>query len=70
MVFRSSFECIYGFVPLFLLYINSRVHIVHVLLVQFIPQELDRFTKALEVNNFPLSQKFDHIVHIRVVADA
>lgn len=43
---------------------------VHIFLIQLLPQQLHGLTKALEMDDFPLTQEFDHIVHIRVVAEA
>ena len=60
----------FGFILLFRLYINGRIHIVHILLVQFIPEKLNRFTETLEMDNFPFPEEFDDIVHIRVVTDS
>lgn len=42
---------------------------VHVFLIQLIPQELDRLSKALEMDDFSLPQEFDCVVHIRVIAE-
>ena len=36
-------------------------------MIQLLPKQLNRFTKPLEVNNLPLPEEFDHIVHIRIV---
>ena len=49
------------------LHIKSRVHIIHILLVQLFPQELDGLAEALEVDDLPLPQEFDRIIHIRVI---
>ena len=48
-------------------HIKGRIHKVHILLVQLLPQQLHRLTEALEVNNFPFPQELDHVVHIRIV---
>lgn len=52
-----------------MLHIESRVHIVDVLLIQLFTQQLDCFPKPLEMNDFPFSQEFDHIVYIRVITE-
>ena len=49
------------------LQIDGRIHIVYILLVQLFSQQLNSLTKALEVNDFPLPQEFDHIVYIRII---
>ena len=49
------------------LHIEGGIHTVHVLLVQFFPQKLYGFTETLEMNNFPLTEEFDNIIHIRVI---
>ena len=51
----------------FLLQIDSRIHIIHVLLVQFLPQQLHCLTETLEMNDFPFPQELDYIVHIRII---
>ena len=51
----------------FPLFIECRVHKIDVLLVQFFPQQLHGFPKALEVYDLPLPEKFDHIIYIRVI---
>ena len=51
----------------FLLQIQSRIHIVHVFLVQLFPQELHGFAETLEVNDLPFTQEFDHIVNLRII---
>ena len=38
-------------------------------MIQFFSQKLDRLTEPLEVNHFTLPEEFDHIVHIRIVAE-
>ena len=49
--------------------IESWIHIIHILLIQLFPQELDCFTEALEVDNLPFPQEFDYIIYIRIVAE-
>ena len=51
----------------FLSDIKCGVHKVHVLLVQFFPQQLHSFAEPLEVDNFPFPQELNNIVHIRIV---
>ena len=50
-----------------MLHIKCRIHIVHILLVQFLTQQFNGFSEPLEVDNFPLSQEFDDIVHVRII---
>ncbi len=52
------------------LHIHRRIHIVYIFLIQLFPELLHTFAEALEVNDFPLTPEFDHIVHIGVVAEA
>ena len=40
---------------------------IHILLVQFFPQQLHGFAEPLEVNDLPFPEEFDHIVHIRII---
>ena len=55
---------------MWVLAIYCRVHIVHIFLIQLIPQKLDRLSKTLEMDDLPLTQELDDIIHIRVIADA
>lgn len=48
-------------------YIKGRVHIVYVLLIQFLPKQLYSFTEALEVYDLPFPEELDHIVYIRII---
>lgn len=52
---------------LFLLPIQSRVHVIYVFLIQPFPKKLAGLTETLEMNDLPLPQELDHVVHIRVV---
>lgn len=49
--------------------VKSRVHIVNVLLIQFLSQQLNSLAKPLEVNDLTLTQEFDHVVDIRVITE-
>ena len=49
--------------------IYCRIHIVHIFLIQLIPQQLDRLAKALKMDDFSLPQEFDGIIYIRVIAE-
>ena len=49
--------------------VYCRIHEIHVPAVEFLPKELDCFAKSLEMNDFTLPKEFDHIVHIRVIAE-
>ena len=51
-----------------MLQIDCRIHIVHVFLIQFFPEQLDCLTEPLKMDNFPFPQELDYIVHIRVIA--
>lgn len=48
---------------------QSRVHVIDVLLVQVLPQTLQRLSEALKVNDFPLPQELQHVVDIWVIAE-
>ena len=50
-----------------LLHIKCRIHGIHILLIQFFPQQLYSFTETLEVYDFSFPQEFNHIVHIRII---
>ena len=52
---------------LFSLHIKGRVGGVDIALIQFFPEQLGRFSEALEVDDFPFPQELDHVVHIRVI---
>ena len=47
--------------------IKCRVHKIHILLIQFFTQQLHGFAEALEVDDLPFPQEFDHIVDIRII---
>ena len=49
--------------------IQCRVHIVDILLVEPLPQLLQRLTEALEVDDLPLPEEFDDIIDIRVIRE-
>ena len=50
--------------------VKSWVHSIYILLIQFFAKKLYRFAKTLEMNDFPFSQEFDHIVYIRVIGQS
>ena len=52
-----------------LLQIHSGIHIVYILLIQFFSELLHAFTEALEVDDFPFPEEFDHVVHIGIIAE-
>ncbi len=63
-------SCLTAFGSIFLVSdIYGGVHIVNVLLVQLIPQELYSLSKPLEMDDFSLPQELDRIIHIRIIAD-
>ena len=47
--------------------VEGWIHKIHIFLVQLFPQQLDCLAKALEVDDFPLPQELDYIVHIRII---
>ena len=47
--------------------IESRIHIIHIFLIQFFSEQLHRFAKSLEVNDLTFSQETDNIIYIRVI---
>lgn len=49
------------------LQINCGIHTINITLIQLFTEQLDCLAKALEVNNFPLTQEFDYIIHIRII---
>ena len=49
------------------LHIKCGVHAVNVRWIQLFPQLLNAFAEALEVDDLPFPEKFDHIIHIRIV---
>ena len=51
------------------LHIEGRIHIIHVFLIQLFPQALHRLAESLEMDHFPFPKEFDHIVHIRIIAE-
>lgn len=53
----------------FVLQVQRRIHIVHIFLIQLFPQELAGFTEPLEVDDLPLPEEPDGVVHIRVIAE-
>lgn len=49
------------------LQIEGRVGSVDIALVQLFPEQLGSLAEALEVDDLPLPQELDHVVHIRVI---
>ena len=47
--------------------IEGGIHIIYVLLVHFFFGQPKPFAEALEVNDLPLTQEFDDIIHIGVI---
>lgn len=45
------------------------VHIVYIFCIQLFPEQLAGFPKTLEMHDLPLPKEFDHVVHIRVIAE-
>ena len=52
------------------LQIERGVHVIDVFLIQSPSQQLDGFAEALEMDDLPLAQETDGVVHIRVVGNA
>lgn len=50
--------------------IKSRIHIVHILLIQLLAQQLHTFSESLEMDDLPLTKELDHIIHIRIIRKA
>lgn len=48
-------------------HVECRVHIIHIFLVQLLSQQFDSFPEPLEMNNFPLPEEFDDVVHVRII---
>ena len=53
-----------------MLFVERRVHAIHILLIQPFTQQLHCLTKALEMHDLSLAQELDYIVHIWIVAQA
>ena len=53
-----------------LLNIKSRVHKIHIFLIQFFTKQLNRFAETLEMDDFPFPQELDHIIYIRIIGQA
>ena len=51
------------------LQIDGRIHAVDIALIEFPAQKFDGLTKPLEMDDLPLPEEFDDIVHIRVVGE-
>lgn len=49
------------------LHINSRIHEVYILLIQFLPKKLHCLAETLEVDDLTLPEELDYIVYIRVI---
>lgn len=49
--------------------IDGRIHAVHVLLIQLLPELLDGLAEALEVDYFTLPEEADHVIDIRIVTE-
>jgi len=49
--------------------IDRRIHEIYVPAVQLFPQELDGFPESLKMDDLPLPEELDHIVHIRIIAE-
>ena len=50
-----------------ILHVERRIHIVNILLIQLLPQEFHGLTESLEMDDFPLSEEFYHIVYIGII---
>ena len=52
------------------LFVEGRVHEVHVFLIQLVAGQAQPLTEALEVDHFPGPQEADGVVDIRVIGQA
>ena len=52
------------------LHIDSWIHEIDILLVEFLPKFLDGFSKTLKMHDFAFPKEFDHIVHIRIIGQS
>ena len=49
------------------LFVKSWIHAVYILLIQPLSEKLHGFAKTLEVDDLPLTQELDYIVHVWVI---
>ena len=49
--------------------VKGRIEIVDILFVQFVFGQAQSLAEALEVDDLPLPQEADHVVHIRVITE-
>lgn len=54
----------------FRLFIEGRVGKIDILLIESLFGQLNGFAEPLEVHDFPLPQKADHVIHIRIIGQA
>ena len=52
------------------LHVKRRVHAVNIFLIDFFTEQLNRFTKTLEMDDLSFPEEFDYIVNIRVVRES
>lgn len=52
---------------LLVLHIEGWIHIIHVSLIQFLAKQLDCLTETLEMDNFPFTEEFNHVINIRII---
>ena len=65
----QAFFCRPGYLRFFL-HIASRVHIIHVLLIELFTKLLDGFSKSLEMDDLPFPQEPDDVIDVGIVTDA
>ena len=53
-----------------MLHVKSWIHEVYIFLIQLFTQQLDGLAKALEMDNFPLPEEFNHVIYIRIIGKA
>lgn len=51
------------------LQIDSGIHAVDIPLVQLPPEHFHGFSESLEMDDLPLPEELDDIVHIRIIAE-
>ena len=49
------------------LHIKCRVHIIYIFLIQLFPQQLNGFAEALEMDDLPFPEEFDHVIDVRII---
>ena len=50
-------------------HIQSRIHCIDVLLIEAFPQQLQSFSKSLEMYHLSLAQEFDDFIYVRIITE-